>query len=150
MAEKDLDVVKAVNITMLEMLALEPECSINLHVADSDTMAIDLFQGLIKELPERYVIGVPTAAIRHKIAYRLEIPVNTFSFIKENKSDLTKVLPTNTGLVLWDYLNLSQPLAKNLIYRGWKQIDLFVILRNLVTSTGERNTSLYNLIIPEN
>lgn len=142
------DLGKIVNLTIMDMLMLEPECPLNLHIVDSDQMGIDLLPGILQQVPTNFVIGVPTAAIRHKIAFNLGVEPSSFSFIRDNKSDLEKVLPSGSSLLLWDYLNLSQPLAQKIVYRGWDQVDLVVILRNMVTPAGQQNTSLHNLIMP--
>jgi hypothetical protein len=137
---------KVVNLTIMDMLMLEPECPLNLHIVDSDEMGLDLIPKIVAT--DKFLIGIQTAVIRHKIAFHHNFSIDRFSFIRENKSDLTKVIPTGTQLVLWDYLNLSQPLAQNIIYAGWDRVDLVVVLRNLFTPSGEQNISLHNLVLP--
>lgn len=144
----ETNISKVINLTMMDMLMLEPECPLNLHIVDSVQMGIEFLPQILHDAPSKFVIGVPSAVIRHKIAFSLELNPETFSFIRENKSDLDKVLPKGSGLILWDYLNLSQPLAQKIVYRGWDQVDLIVVLRNIVMPDNKQNLSLHNLIMP--
>lgn len=144
----NIEIGTVVNLIINDMLLLEPDCNLHLHVVDSLDSGIPIVGKLFNDEPT--IIGVPSAVVRHKLAFNLELPIETFSFIRENKSDLQKVMSANTRLILWDYLNLSQPIASQIVLQGWKQVDLIVILRNMINMNGEQNFSLYNLIMPGN
>lgn len=147
MADED-DVEKIINLTIMDMLLLEPECPLNFHIVDSDQMGIDLLPDILANVPTNPIIGVGEARMRHKIAFNLNLSVSSFSFIRDNQSDLERVFSQGSSLLLWDYLNLSQPIAQRMVYRNWDQVDLIVVLRNMVTSTGEVNANLCNLVLP--
>jgi enoyl-[acyl-carrier-protein] reductase (NADH) len=146
-----VDLSKIINLSIMDMLMLEPEnCSVNLHIVDSDQMGIDILPNILANMPSRYVIGVSTAIIRHKIAFNLNTPISAFSFIRDNKSDLEQVVAKNSSLLLWDYLNLSQPLTKRIVYRGWDQVDIIVILRNIGMLADRSDLSLHHLVVAGN
>lgn len=143
------DDISKLALTLVEdMLALEPETpSFNIHFADSDLMGIKLLKDKILDPEENPVIGVHTARVRHKIAFNMNLPVENFSFVIDNKSDLEDLIPDQTCLVLWDYLQLSQPLAASLVHRAWKRVDLVIIVPDLAAT--KPGVSLRSLVTPE-
>lgn len=142
-----LDVEGQLDKTIIDMLALEPNCALNVHIVDTDEMGVERLPKILENIPTRYVIGVPTAVVRHRLAFNLGLEPSVFSFVRENKSDLEKVLPAGTSLILWDYLRLSQPLAQKLVYKNWEQVDLVVLLRHLHLSPDLPEISLRNLLV---
>ena len=129
-----------------DMLTLESESSLLIHFADSDSMGIQILSNLIlPEVIDTPKIGIGGARVRHKIGFHMGLSVSNFSFVTETGSDLETIDPTDINLVLWDYLNLSQPLARKILYRNWKRIDLITIVPILTDSIGT-NLNLGSLI----
>ena len=144
MTTEQTDIDKLALTIVEDMLCLEPDSeSFHVHFVDTDTMGILLLEHqIIPEVDRNAVIGIGSARVRHKIAYTLGLSIDQFSFIVDNKSDLEVVIPEQTNLILWDYLQLSQPLANNLVYRNWKRIDLMIIVPELCESQPGTNLGL--------
>jgi len=144
----DTDIDKVATTLVEDMLALEPDTSLFIHFADSDMMGMGIMRNNINpNIEGTQIIGVGAARVRHRIAFNLELPVQSFMFLVDQKSDLEDVEAENLNLVLWDYLHLSQPLAEKIVYRPWKRLDLIVIVPQL--SETSINSSLKSLVKPE-
>lgn len=147
--ESAADISRYTDNLLMKMLMMDPGCPLHIHVVDSDQMGIDKIPKIIEEEPDSTpVIGVTSARIRHKIAFQHELPITSFSFITESGSDLWTTDPEGKHLILWSYLDLVQPLAEQIVHRGWSRVDLIVIFRQLVTPTGKPNLSLASLVHP--
>jgi hypothetical protein len=134
-----------VNTAITDMLTLNPACPLNIHIADSVQMGLSLLSELVHQ---PIIIGIPTALIRHKIAYNFNIPVSSFIFINDH-SAVNKMLAIDTAnynLILWDYLYLTQPISEEIIYLGWKQIDL---IANITTMIPNVYTDVSSYLLDE-
>jgi hypothetical protein len=140
----DKSIIDETNSVIMQTITLDPVHPLNYHVADSDQMAID---NLNQILTEDHIIVVQEARIRHKIAYQCNLPISSFAFLRDGVCTIDSN-NTKRKIILWDYMNLSQPAAGDLVYGDWDQVDLILILRNLVAPGGVANIGLHDLVLP--
>jgi hypothetical protein len=145
----DRDLINIINLDIIDLLLLDIDCPLAIHVVDSDEMGLDRFAKIIQEAGPSFVIGTPTAKMRHKIAYHHGLSIDKFSLIVNNEKSELLDANKNRHLILWDYLNIPQPVGKDIIYQTWDKVDLIVVLKNLVSRSGDQNFSLHNLIMSD-
>lgn len=139
--------IKQINLDIIDLLTLDIDCPLNIHIVDSEESGLERLPEIIKNVNSDFIIGTPTGKIRHKIAFHHNVPIDKFSIIVGSKNPLITEDKRNKTLILWDYLNCQD--AKDIVFNTWQQIELIVILKNLVSPHGVQNFSLYNLVVSE-
>lgn len=149
---KILPLNQAINLTIVDMLLLESGVPLDIHVASSIDYSYELVHKITDSLkePSDFALVTHSALMRHKLRALYDFPLGHFVFLKENKILNPIENPEGKHLVLWDYLNLPQPLTQNLIYsHQWKSVQIICILRNMIQADGLPNLSLHDLVVPK-
>lgn len=136
-----------INDRMMKTIALDLDCSLNLHVCDSDDFMIEKLPDLLKEIDGPFQVACPTAKIRHKLAFKLDIPIDNMFLLQTDTyiKDYSPPVPGST-LIVWDYLSLD-PIVKGVIHKDWKRVDLIIKLLRMINDNGTANTELSTLVI---
>ncbi len=133
------ELIKDLDSRILQMLLRQPEYNFDIVIVDSIEAGLETIKSLVDN---ETLIGVSSAIIRHKIAFYLGLDINRFKFVRGNFAEEEF---KDKSLLLWDYLQMQQPLAGNLLSRPWDSVILLILLNRLETDTY----SISDLLIPE-
>src|SRR5690348_15571564 len=117
----DLEYQQTLDRHITNMLLLEPYSPTDIILVDSEEMALNKIQDLLED---EVLIGVTTAVDRHRIAYKYNVDINKFRFIRGANS-LEIENPEDKHLILWDFIDIQTELAQKVVYsNNWRQVSI--------------------------